>query len=110
MGRFQVLGKDAYVGHRLWMRFLRFVFAVRGSRCQLIINNPKSIKKSVGARTLAYPELLGLRIAFQPRISNARSPHWIIYTSNVGVSHNNTDSGYTNPMSANHCLTVRLNY
>ena len=85
MGCFQVLSKDAYVRHRLWLRFLRFFFAVRGSHGQPIIIKVESIKKSVGAKTFAYPGCLGSRIAHLSRISNARSPRWIIYTQNIGI-------------------------
>lgn len=60
-------------------------FAVRGSHGQPIVLKSKSIKKSVGARTLAYPAILGSRIAHLSRISNARSPRWIIYTQIVGI-------------------------
>ena len=59
--------------------FFRFCFCCQRLPLPAEFMDFENIKKSVGARTLAYPAVQGLRIAYQSKISNARSPRWIIY-------------------------------
>lgn len=105
MGCFQVLGKDAYVGHRLWSRFLRFVFAVRGSPCQLIINNPKSIKEKRGSKNSCLSWLLRLSHCPSPEDKQCPQPtHNHIHINQPPLWRWN---GYTNHMNANHCFIMQ---